>query len=364
MNLQQKFFSLIRFSLCRGGAMPEGIAKEDWPLLFDLCKKHSLLGVVFGGVKKLPVKMCPEKSMVLQWYAISERIAQQNRVANANAAKLTRRLAVNGFRSCILKGQGNTLLYPEPYVRTSGDIDIWLEGTDVEIIRYTRKTGFKSVASYQHVDVPDFLGTPVEIHYRPSFQFNFLHNKRIQSWFAENACEQFGNFVDLPDGVGRIAVPTLRFNRVFQMSHISRHFFHEGVGLKMLMDYYFLLKKGFSEKEREEYASLMKRFGMYKMARAVMYVMREVFGLEEKLLIVEPHERCGRKLLEEIMITGNFGFYDVRITQKMRKSRFKMDVYRLSHVLFLAWYFPLECLSEPLFQIYHFFWRLTIRFRV
>lgn len=29
-----------------------------------------------------------------------------------------------GFRTCILKGQGNALMYPNPYSRTPDDIDI------------------------------------------------------------------------------------------------------------------------------------------------------------------------------------------------------------------------------------------------
>jgi hypothetical protein len=164
--------------------------------------------------------------------------------------------------------------------------------------------------------------------------------------------------------VGYVAVPTHRFNRVFQMSHIANHVLHEGIGLRQLMDYYFLLKKGFSEEERKEFASLMKRFGMYKMARAVMYVLREVFGLEEKLLIVEPNERCGRMLLDEIMLAGNFGHYDERISEEVRKSPIKMNMLRLRRDWRMLWYFPSECLAEPFFRIYHFFWRLTIRFRV
>lgn len=364
MDLQQKFFSLIRFSLCRRGVLPEGIAKEDWPLLFYLCKKHSLLGVAFRGVKKMPVRMCPEKPLLLQWFAVSERIAQQNRETNANAANLSRRLAADGFRTCILKGQGNTLYYPEAYVRTPGDIDVWVEGEEKRIIAYVKRFAPDAKACYHHIDAPDYGGTPVEVHYRPSFQFNFLHNKRIQAWFAENADEQFSNVVVLPDLAGYVAVPTLRFNRVFQMSHIANHVLHEGIGLRQLMDYYFLLKKGFSEEERKEFACLMRRFGMYKMARAVMYVLREVFGLEEKLLIVEPHERCGRMLLDEIMLAGNFGHYDERISEEVRKSPIKMNLLRLRRDWRMLWYFPSECLAEPFFRIYHFFWRLMMRFRV
>lgn len=54
---------------------------------------------------------------------------------------------------------------------------------------------------------------------------NLISNGRLQEYFNKNADTQFANIVMLPDGAGKIAVPTTAFNRIYQMAHISNHFF-------------------------------------------------------------------------------------------------------------------------------------------
>lgn len=360
VNKTELFFSLIRFSISADAPLPEGIGKDDWLDLYELAKRHALLGVLYRGIERLPHEVQPARDVAVPWFMASERIVGMNRKANVNAARLTERFTKDGMRCCVLKGQGNCTYYPDAFMRTPGDIDAWIEGDDRGIIGYIRRIMPTAVAYYHHIDAPAFGGTPVEVHYRPSFQFNFIHNRRLQKWFRECAPEQFGNIVELADGAGRIAMPTLRFNRVFQMSHIANHVLHEGIGLRQLLDYYFLLKQGFTDEDRNEYRRLMRRFGMYKMSGAVMYVLREVFGMPDEWLIVEPHERCGRMLLEEIMKAGNFGHYDERIGERDRQSKLRMNILRLKRDVRMMSYFPSECLSEPFFRLYHFFWRRRV----
>jgi hypothetical protein len=353
----QKFFSLLRFAIDEGAPMPVGIKPEDWPSLFDMARQQTLVGVLYKGVSRMPAEMQPEKELAIRWVVLAERIATLNRIMNERIAELFVRFDVDGFRCCILKGQGNTLNYPDAFTRTPGDFDAWLDGGEDRIIRYVFGVNPDAVANYHHIDYPPYMRMPVEVHYKPSFQFNFVHNARIQKWFKDNSVNQFANKTMLPGDFGPVCVPTAGFNRVFQMSHIANHVLHEGLGLRQIMDYYFLLKQGFTEEERQEYAVLMKNFGLYKMARSVMYVLREVFGAGDDVLIVEPDERCGRMLLDEIMLSGNFGHFDERIDAKARKSRVRMNILRLKRDLRMLKYFPSECLSEPLFRIYHFFWR-------
>ena len=246
-------------------------------------------------------------------------------------------------------------------MRTPGDIDIWAEGGYRKVMKTVGYMAPGCKRCYHHTDFPDYGGTTVELHYRPQFMNNLISNARLQDYFSKNADEQFANIVQLPDGAGSIAVPTAAFNRIYQMAHISNHFFHEGIGLKQLLDYYYVLRQGFTAAEQEADTRTLKRCGLYKMATAVMYVMQKVFCLDDKYLIVKADERLGRFLLNEIMLSGNFGFYDKRI-DKYRGSQLKKNIQRLVRDARFMLIFPSESLWEPVFRLYHFFWRMAARY--
>ena len=71
----------------------------------------------------------------------------------------------------------------------------------------------------------------------------YIHNSRMQKWFKEVMDLQCSNVVTLPDGYGEITVPMTSFNVIYILSHLYRHVFTEGIGLRQLIDYYFVLVK-------------------------------------------------------------------------------------------------------------------------
>ena len=145
-----------------------------------------------------------------------------------------------GFRTCILKGQGNALMYPNPYSRTPGDIDIWVEGEDKRVISFVRSISPHEKACYHHIEFPSYKGVEVEVHYRPSFLLCFWHNRKLQKYYERVKEEQFSHRVMLGEQ-GEIAIPTVEFNLIFQLTHIFSHLMNEGIGLRQLVDYYYVL---------------------------------------------------------------------------------------------------------------------------
>ena len=145
-----------------------------------------------------------------------------------------------GFRTCILKGQGNALMYPNPYSRTPGDIDIWVEGGDKRVISFVRSISPHEKACYHHIEFPSYKGVEVEVHYRPSFLLCFRHNRKLQKYYERVKEEQFSHRVMLGEQ-GEIAIPTVEFNIIFQLTHIYSHLMNEGIGLRQLLDYYYVL---------------------------------------------------------------------------------------------------------------------------
>ena len=417
MLKQQKiFFDFLRFCIGSAKEIPGSLKEVDWKELYAIAKKQCLVGVLFDGIKKLPAEhVGMKKELLLQWMAESQILEKANVRLNDAATQVSEWFRKKGFRTCILKGQGNALMYPNLYSRTPGDIDIWVEGGDKRVISFVRSISPHEKACYHHIEFPSYKGVEVEVHYRPSFLLCFWHNRKLQKYYERVKEEQFSDRVMLGEQ-GEVAIPTVEFNLIFQLTHIFSHLMNEGIGLRQLVDYYFVicdfykvyqnfsnpsvsLSKGSSTFSpspsssgsgdvtallgaRNRYAlrladhqrstpdcagwdrlgmvqEELKELELWKFAGAIMYIMQEVFGMPASRLIVPPNEKYGKFVLNEVLEAGNFGKHDER--NRFGRSQLGHNLQRVYRDMRLVRYFPAEALCEPLFRVWHFFWRLKHR---
>ena len=375
MLKQQKiFFEFLRFCIGSAKDIPDSLKEADWQEIYAIAQKQALLGVLFYGIQRLPKELAPEQKLLMQWMVMAEMIRKQNIKLFQDSVKVCKNFENKGFANCILKGQGNALLYPDPYMRTPGDIDIYLSGGRRKIIKYVDQVCPNQVMRYHHVDFP-VTKTAIEVHFTPSYMFCPIHNRRMQKWFEEVMGEQCNHRVSLPDGYGEIHVPHVSFNVIYILSHLYRHIFTEGIGLRQLLDYYFVLLKWHTDltnltdsnnslpqmtqinTDLDALRHELKYLGLWKFAGAVMYVLHEVFGLSEDRMIAPMNEKEGKFLLDEIMRGGNFGQYDDRMGDKVDESKihryFRMNLRNLRFVK----HYPTEALSEPLFRTWFAVWK-------
>ena len=242
MLKQQKiFFDFLRFCIGSAKEIPDSLKEADWKELYAIAKKQCLVGVLFDGIKKLPAEhVGMKKELLLQWMAESQMLEKANVRLNDAAIQVSEWFRKKGFRTCILKGQGNALMYPNPYSRTPGDIDIWVEGGDKRVISFVSSISPHEKACYHHIEFPSYKGVEVEVHYRPSFLLCFWHNRKLQKYYERVKEEQFSHRMMLGEQ-GEIAIPTVEFNLIFQLTHIYSHLMNEGIGLRQLVDYYYVL---------------------------------------------------------------------------------------------------------------------------
>ena len=363
------FFKLLRFSIGTADYFDGPRETVEWRQLFEMSKKQSLTGVCFNGIQKLSANQFHDEDLTMDWMGESVKIARRNKKLDQQVATVTKSLEQKGFDYCLLKGQGNALMYPNPSVRIPGDIDLWVRPKDHKsieediktVICFVRKHGKNSRALYHHIDGLSYEGTEVEMHYRPHFMQNLTHNARLQHYFQEHADEQFTHYVEI--GSQKVAIPTDEFNIVFQFSHIYQHLFHEGIGLRQIVDYYYLLKQyvASSKDSRTDWKSLLKHLGLFHIASALMWILTEKLGMDKDWAIVEPDGRRGNFVVKEILLGGNFGKYDNR-NAKFGHSALGKNIQRLSRDARLVRYFPSEAISEPVFRLYHAWWRWKRRF--
>ena len=477
--MEAGLFRFLRFSLGLEGEV-KGLldgrkGSFDWDACYQFAKRQTLVGVLFDGIQRLPKELAPARPLLLRWLSDSESIRRRNMRMDRASVYIYNKVCAAGFRCCILKGQGNALLYPHPSSRTPGDVDVWVMANREELrhiaLSLTEGDGSSLQESLNHIGLT-VHGVSVELHSTPALLNSPLHNSRLQKWLKRNADLQCSNRIALPNNAGEVAVPTLSFNIIYQLCHLFHHCFYEGVGLRQIVDYYFVLKNtdfsgntngisgntdcdgvlsntdftdftdkvsgntdftDFTDKvsgntdedgvlsntdftdntdriggNAESDGSLMntdctdftdsssgdfegdgcllntdcadfldsssgglgkvdsggalvalqeelKWLGLGEFAGAVMYVLREVMGLDEKRMICAPDERRGWMLLEEIMDGGNFGHYDTR--NHFGQGALWHNIQRFRRDWRMLRFYPSEALSEPLFRVCHFLWR-------
>ena len=375
MNDITAFFAFMRYCLGYKRNISNVVAGMDWQKLYSFASKQAILGHCFYGIERLgkeyseELKRNPiERELLMTWMGKAQQIHRQNMKVNVVASKLYSMLREDGFRCCILKGLGNALMYSNPYSRTPGDIDVWVNASREQITEYAKKYfEIGEDIRYHHLET-SLDGVPVELHFFPCIMNNPVYNARLQKWFKRNADLQCSNVVSLPDGIGEIAIPTAAFNVVYQLTHLYHHFFDEGIGMRQIIDYYYVVISDYllvindeSLVIRDTLQRELKHLGLWKFAGAVMYVLHEALGLSEEKMIAPMDEKRGKLLLAEILNGGNFGKHFTKygnFTQQGMAKKYFLKIWRNMH---FVRYYPAEALCEPIFRTWHFFWRLKHR---
>lgn len=360
------FCELIQASVGLQVALPRTLITEDWQDLYDMAERQALLGVCFAGVKQLERNaQRPPQQLYFQWLAVTAQIQEQNERMNQACVELQDMLREQGFECCILKGQAVAASYPKAIreFRQPGDIDVlvWKGGqstaeTKRQLVALAKTYNPDAAGSEHHVGM-EWNGFEVELHYEPAYMCNPWTNRRFQHWAAENRIS------DITDEKTGIIKPSVEFDMVFLLAHAFRHYLSEGLGMRQVMDYYFLcaslarpngaLAPARNDNEEMTNDKCLRSLGLLKFAGAMMWVLGHVFKLEREKMIVKPDEKRGRLLLQHIMEGGNFGHHNTN-TIASKHTHIGRFTNQLVHDLHMARYYPQEALWGPISMIREF----------
>ena len=349
------FFALIRCGIGKDDRLPVAPSKEQWDELFDIACKQTLQGIAYAGIEKLPKEQRPYSELLIKWYHITLNIKKKNKELTRASIKVSEKFEKEGFRNCILKGQGIAQYYPDPELRMPGDIDIWLEGGCDKVIEYVRSIIPDCKPTYHHVDFNVINGIDIEVHYRPTWMYNPFNNRCLQRFFAKRSDTEFIHTTKTNEG--RLHIPTATFNMVFIPVHIFRHLFSEGIGMRQILDYYFVMQQKEWQSERATCINALWEAGVLRFTRALMYVMQQMFALNEEQMIVEPDKRHGKMLMREILLAGNFGKQDARFERTRGGYNLPHLRNQLKRSSMLMRHYPSDTFWGPLFKVWHALWR-------
>lgn len=324
------FIELLQVSLGTRDELSRVPSVHEWEDIYDEAERQTVTGVLLDGLEKLPQEQLPPAPLKLQWIGITQLTEQTNLLHQRRASELTSKFRAVGFHTCVLKGLSSARRYPNPLRRECGDIDLWVIPSNVERLAVSGYRGCeyrKSVMAWMrsefevghqmwhHVDVKIFDDVETEIHFHPSWLYNPWHRKRLLRFFMIRGVR----LATVEAGKDGYVTTPADFDIVFQLTHMFHHVVEDGIGIRQVVDYYYTVRdyrlsvngdesvSGERLAENGEAFRVIKGIGLYGFLRAMMYVLRELCGMKEDLLLCEPDEKGGKFLLNDILTSGNFG---------------------------------------------------------
>ena len=360
------FYELIQVAIGTRSELSRVPSASEWMTLYELSDKQAVVGICFAGAQRIynehrEQTVCLPKDWRMLWLGRTVQLEDRNRWLNKQCSVVQQQFREAGLNTCILKGQGVASYYsPElSAYRQSGDIDLWVDATWKEVMDYVNARTPNREFDMKHTHLELFRDTIVEVHWWPSMPVNPFYRKALHAYYRGQAPIQCAHKITLRDGT-EITAPEAKFEAVHVLYHIFNHFLYEGIGLRQMMDLYFVLVNGgMTNQDRADLLQTYKNVGLGTIAPATMWVLCEVFGMDEKYSIGGKDEKLGQVFMREIEEGGNFGTHseENRVYNESFAQRMKR---RMKRRIRLFRYNPWGVVTSPLTKVKILLWKRKV----
>jgi len=120
------YLEFLLFSVSDELTLPKNAKDVDWEVMLQWAEEQAIVGVIYDGIQKAGKSLNIPFDTLMEWIGYASQIEAQNRVVNDRCIKIVEQFENVGYHCWILKGQGNAMMYPQPLLRTPGDIDVYV----------------------------------------------------------------------------------------------------------------------------------------------------------------------------------------------------------------------------------------------
>lgn len=314
------FFTLLRSGLWgkeTDDLSPFPLSPEAWQQVYKLAMHHTVEGIIFAGLEKLPENFIPSKALFIQWSVRVTKIAQRNRQMNQVLKELNHLFTAQSLAPILLKGQGIARYYQNPEQRSSGDIDFYFPQKNA----YQKANQLMASKGYKVVYTPGrstfyyFKNIEIE-HHQTALD---IHNPFVHS-YLQNLLQQQENHRDHlllgDESVVGLLSPLLQ--SVQASTHILKHLLSFGIGIRQFCDVAMIYRHFGSSQDGEKLQAIYRKLHLYRWITEFHGVLIQYLGFpQEKLPFHTPGTEFTDCMMEDVWQAGNFGLADPRYpTQK------------------------------------------------
>lgn len=360
INTEKIFISLLGVAIC-GNQLSEdlklNITKENIDELFELSKKHSMASVV--GETLFENNLMPESETAekFKYYMLASqmRFEKQNYIAE----KISKIYEELGIKHILLKGAFLKNLYPKQEWRTSADIDILVDESDLEKAAsvITDDIGIKNTFKGSHDwGFKSDDGIYVELHFKLIEDDNKEGINR-HKWSAK-ALLNVWEHCHLADDKQYRYEMNYEYLYYYHIAHMAKHFENGGCGVKPFIDLWLINNKLTFDKGK-----LIKESGLYKFEQTVLNVVDYWFNNSQSDELV-------RNIENFVFNGGSYGNKENYVAVQQTKTGGKLK-YAINRIFlpydFLKVQFPILNKHKwliPFCQVARWYKRIFIRKRL
>ena len=352
------FFELVRAGLWEKEARLSQFNVIDYPAIMELAEEQSAIGLVTAGLEQVTDVKVPKEEL-LQFIGQTLQIEQQNKDMNLFLARLIEKLRKADVYAILVKGQGIAQCYEKPLWRASGDVDLLLSDTNYEKAKNVLIPLAENVEcefkSLKHLALTMEGEYVVELHGR----FHSRLSGRVDRVVDEAQKDIFysGNIRSWMNGGTSVFLPSPDNDVIFIFTHILKHFYIEGVGVRQLCDLCRLLWTYKDSLNHGLLETRIKKAGVMTEWKAFAALAVDWLGMpKETMPLYSPvfkWKRKADKICSFVIDVGNFGHNrEIKCSKNFFIGKVQAAWFKMGDFVRHAQIFPMDSMK--------FFWHYAI----
>lgn len=282
---------------------------ESWSNVFRMARCQTVTGIVYHGLGFIPEELLPPEELLLQWVTAVDGIERKNRKMNRVLAELYALFRDNGITPILQKGQGVAAFYETPMLRECGDIDFYFPDSDdrKRAIRLIKAHGCEAKSKADDSVFYKWKGIHVEHHGQlldlsSPFTSRYLKRLERKDGFEPVTLDFDGCKIEA-------VIPSPTLNLLLLNTHILKHAFGLGIGLRQLCDMARACHKLNGKVDVDEMKRVCDRVGLKRWSMLLNASLVDHVGLGRQDLPYPAVAPSTRPLFDIIWNGGNFGQY-------------------------------------------------------